>query len=305
MSTPVIISTDPGIDDAVAIAIALADPQLDVQLICPVAGNVSLVHTTDNTRKLLTLLHQTVRIVPGSQRPLLRLPINAGNIHGVSGLAGYDFPAPTVPVDTTTTAAAAMHAVVSQQRDKTTLVAIGPLTDIALYLHQYPADRARIDQLVLMGGAIGRGNWGVLSEFNFAADPEAADIVFRSGVKIKMAPLEVGTQAKIMPAVTAQIRQLGTVGDMFYHLFTHYRGGSIQTGLKIYDALAIALLTQPDLFTLAATNVTIETQGTYTAGASLVDLQDRLHERPNAQVATAVNASRFTDWFVRALTQTK
>lgn len=244
-----------------------------------------------------------MRIVPGSDRPLLRAPINAGSIHGASGMAGYDFPVPTVPVDTTVSAAAAMHDVVANAAAPVTIVAIGPLTDVAVYLHQYPGERTRIGQIVLMGGALGRGNYGVLSEFNMAADPEAAAIVFNAGVPIKMAPLEVGNQAKIMPNATAQIRQLGTVGDMFYHLFTHYRGGSVQTGLKIYDALAVGLLCRPDLFTLARTHVAIERTGTYTAGATLVDLADRLHLPANADVATTVDAAAFTDWFVGAIRQ--
>lgn len=188
---PIILSTDPGIDDAVAIALALFSEELDVKLICPIFGNVSLANTKANTEKLMTLYKKTPKIVTGSSRPLLREAIDASEIHGESGMDGYDFPEAIIFADHSRTAVQAMHEVVIQE-EQTTLVGIGPLTDIALFLHLYPEDLAKIDQIVVMGGSLGRGNYGVLSEFNFAADPEAAKMVFDSGVPIQVAPLEVG-----------------------------------------------------------------------------------------------------------------
>ena len=238
---PVILSTDPGIDDAVALALSLFSEELDVKLICPIFGNVSLSNTIANTEKLLTLFGKAPRIVPGSQHPLLREAINASDIHGDSGLDGYDFPESTIFADESQTAVEAMHELVNQE-EKTILIGIGPLTDIALYLHLYPQDADKLERIVLMGGSLGRGNYGVLSEFNFAADPEAAKIVFNSGVPIQVAPLEVGNQAKIMPEVTKQIKNFGEIGEMIYQLFTKYRSGSFEDGLNMYDALAIALI---------------------------------------------------------------
>lgn len=299
-----IISTDPGIDDAVAIALALFSEQLEVKLICPIFGNVSLENTKLNTEKLLTLYKKSPRIVLGSHKPLLRNSINASNVHGKSGMDGYSFPASNILVDETITAAAAMHEVVNQSDDKTTIIGIGPLTDIALYIHLYPQDFKKIEKIVVMGGSLGRGNYGVLSEFNFAADPEAAKIVFDSGIPIQVAPMEVGRQAKVMPEVSEKIKKLGAIGDMFYQLFSKYRGGSFATGLSMYDALAIGLVLNPTMFDIVSTRVEIETTGLLTAGASLIDLKGYLDLPANAEVAVSVDPKQFEEWFIEAIAKT-
>lgn len=303
--TPLIISTDPGIDDAVAIAIALFSPALEVKLIAPLSGNVSLAKTAFNTQRLLTFLNKPVHVVEGSSKPLLHEPKDAGNVHGETGMDGYPFPTPTVPVDTSVTAAQAMHQVVVESDQPVTIVGIGPLTDIALFIHLYPGDLSHIEKVVLMGGALGRGNLGVLSEFNFGTDPEAAKIVFASGLKIEVAPMEVGREASIMPETSEEIRHMGKVGDMFYALFSKYRGGSFKTGLHMYDALAMALVLQPSMFDLVDTHVEIETQGTLTAGASLFDFRGYLGDLPaNVTVGRSVDTAQFKDWFVKAIQAT-
>lgn len=301
---PIILSTDPGIDDAVAIALALFSEELDVKLICPIFGNVSLANTKANTEKLMTLYKKTPKIVTGSSRPLLREAIDASEIHGESGMDGYDFPEATIFADHSRTAVQAMHEVVSQE-EQTTLVGIGPLTDIALFLHLYPEDLAKIDQIVVMGGSLGCGNYGVLSEFNFAADPEAAKMVFDSGVPIQVAPLEVGDQAKIMPEVTEKLRGFGEIGEMIYQLFTKYRSGSFEAGLNMYDALAIALILKPEMFELVSTRVEIETTAALTYGASLIDLNNYLELPANAEVAINVDAEKFEQWFVESFAKIK
>ncbi|KRK70538.1 nucleoside hydrolase [Lacticaseibacillus nasuensis] len=301
---PVIISTDPGIDDAVAIAIALFSPKLDVQLIVPEEGNVSIEKTIFNTRRLLTFLNRPVRVVAGSRRPLLHAAQHAGNVHGETGMDGYPFPEPTVAVDSSVTAAQAMHEVVSSSNVPVTLIGIGPLTDLALFIHQYPDDLANVGEVVLMGGALGRGNLGVLTEFNFGTDPEAAKIVIDSGLKLRIAPMEVGREAKLMPETSEQLKEMGKVGDMFYALFSKYRGGSFKTGLHMYDALAMGLILDPDIFTTVDTYLAIETSGTLTAGASLFDLRGYLHQDANVTVATAVDTYKFKQWFVEAIRAT-
>ncbi|MCI1985055.1 MAG: nucleoside hydrolase [Lactobacillus sp.] len=298
---PVIMSTDPGIDDAVAIALAVASPALDVKLLCPVAGNVDRAKTTANTLKLLAFLQATIPVVPGSARPLLRAPQAAADIHGESGLDGFAFPQPTQVADTTQTAVAAMHQVVSTSVAPVTLIAIGPLTDIALFAHLYPEDLPNVAELVIMGGALGRGNLGVLAEFNFACDPEAAAMVAALPVPLRIAPLEVGQQARLLPATLAQIKTLGPVGAMFDGLFSHYRGGSMQTGLKMYDALAVALVLAPELFTEVATHLDVALADPLTAGASLFDLKGYRQQADNVHVATAVDAAGFARWLVAVL----
>ena len=301
---PIILSTDPGIDDAVAIALALFSEELDVKLICPIFGNVSLANTKANTEKLMTLYKKTPKIVTGSSRPLLREAIDASEVHGESGMDGYDFPEAIIFADHSRTAVQAMHEVVIQE-EQTTLVGIGPLTDIALFLHLYPEDLAKIDQIVVMGGSLGRGNYGVLSEFNFAADPEAAKMVFDSGVPIQVAPLEVGDQAKIMPEVTEKLRGFGEIGEMVYQLFTKYRSGSFEAGLNMYDALAIALILKPEMFEIISTRVEIETTASLAYGASLIDLNNYLELPANAEVAINVDAEKFEQWFIESFAKIK
>lgn len=302
MKKSVIISTDPGIDDAAALALAFASEALDVQLVCPVFGNVSLDYTVTNTEKLMTFFNQTTKIVPGSRRPLVRQLIDASDVHGKTGLEGYEFPEAVQKADLSMTAVEAMHQIV-QQNEKTTLMGIGPLTDLALFIHLYPQDLAKIDEVVVMGGSLGRGNFGVLSEFNFAADPEAAKMVFDSGLKIRVAPMEVGRQAKVMPETSEKIKGLNKTGEMFYQLFSKYRGGSFATGLNMYDALAIALAAQAEMFEEVATRVEIETTGALTAGASLIDLKNYLKLPHNATVAVAVDPLQFEEWFIETLSK--
>lgn len=305
MKKPIIISTDPGIDDAVALALALFSDELNVQLICPLFGNVGINYTVENTEKLINFFNKEVKIVPGSRQPLVKKIIDASDVHGKTGMEGYEFPIINVTrVDSSVTAIEAMHQVVNANETKTTIVGIGPLTDIALFIHQYPDDLAKVEELVLMGGALGRGNFGVLSEFNFAADPEAAKIVFESGLKIRVAPMEVGRQAKIMPDVSEKIKEFGNVGDMFYQLFSKYRGGSFHSGLNMYDALAIGMILEPSIFEEVYTHVEIETSSVLTAGASLIDLNGYLKMEENAYVAVSVDAKKFENWFVESLRKT-
>ncbi|GFZ26154.1 nucleoside hydrolase [Lactobacillus corticis] len=298
---PVIISTDPGIDDAVALTIALNSPEVDVKLICPLGGNVSLENTTQNTLKLLTFLGKTVPVVKGSAHPLIRKLKFAANVHGETGMEGFAFPKPTIGVQKGF-AVEAMHRVVANSTEKVTLIGIGPLTDIALFIHNYPADLEKVEELILMGGCLGRGNFGVLSEFNFGCDPEAASIVVHSGLKIKIAPMEVGRQARVLPNISEKIRRNSKYGEMFYALFKKYRGGSFATGLHIYDALAMGMLLKPEMFTTKDTYLEIETKGKYTAGASLFDFNKYLGDfSPNVTVATAVDVEEFERWFVQSL----
>lgn len=144
----------------------------------------------------------------------------------------------------------------------------------------------------------------MLSEFNFGTDPEAAKIVFNSGLPIRVAPMEVGRQAKILPDTSEKIKHIGKVGDMFYALFSKYRGGSFKTGLNMYDALAMAMILDPFCFTEVETHVAIETRGELTAGASLIDLKGYLGKSANASVAVDVDSKRFESWFVDAISRT-
>ncbi|AWM73515.1 MAG: nucleoside hydrolase [Lactobacillus apis] len=302
MTKPVILSTDPGIDDAVAISILLFDPQVDVKLIAAAAGNVGIEQTLNNVLKLEKFLGKKVPVVEGCKRALIKAPVDAASVHGKSGMDGYDFPEPDLDLLLKdTTAPEAIHKVVANSSEKVTLVGIAPLTDFALYIRLYPEDLANIEELVLMGGCIGRGNYGIYSEFNIAGDPEAAKIVFESGLKIRVAPLELGFQALVKPEISEQIKSLGSVGDMFYSLFKRYRGGSFNTGLKIYDALAAGILLNPTMFDFEEAYVDIITDQGPTNGASLMDFNNKLNKPANALIGKSVNVDEFIAWFIEAI----
>jgi non-specific riboncleoside hydrolase len=232
---PVIIDTDPGIDDAAALAAALCAPELDVQLISAVQGNVSVDKTIGNVLKLLTFWNKKIPTARGAEQPLLRERIEASHIHGVSGLDGYDFPKADTLMLLNSPAAVAQHKVlVEMQALKITLLTLGPLTNIALLLRLFADAPKHIERIVMMAGSSGRGNTGVYAEFNVAADPEAAKIVFDSGIPITMAPLDVGIEAVIKSDALEKIRGMGQTGAMLYALFKNYRSGRRQCVQSAY-----------------------------------------------------------------------
>ncbi|MBG0731679.1 nucleoside hydrolase [Lactobacillus crispatus] len=305
MKKPVIISTDPGIDDAVALAICLFSPAIEVKSIIATNGNVNAQQALINILKLEKFFGKSIPVVKGVERSLVQQSIRAKEIHGKSGMDGYDFPNPSFELVDHGISPVAIHKIVAASSEKVTLIGIAPLTDYALYVRLYPDDIKNIKELIIMGGAMGRGNYGIYSEFNIASDPEAAKIIFESGLKIRVAPLELGAQAKIMPEVSNQIRQLGKAGDMFYDLFKKFRGGSFQTGLKIYDALAAGVLLNPQMFKFKNTHVEIDVQTGYTYGASLMDFKNKLDLPNNAEIAVSVDPEIFSKWFVEALSKTR
>lgn len=295
---PIIIDTDPGIDDAVAIAIALFSEELDVKLITTVAGNVSLDKVTYNTLRLLKFFQKEVPVAKGAAEPLIRPLMDASNVHGKSGMEGFDFEEPDDHLLLEENAVNAMRRVIMESDEPITLVPIAPLTNIALLLKVYPEVKANIREIVMMGGSASRGNKGVMSEFNVATDPEAAKIVFNSGLPLVMAGLDVGWNALVLPEDSAKLPQLGEVGRMAYCLFQKYRGGSMKTGLKMYDSCAMAYLLEPEMYEIAETYVDVELAGTMTAGCTLVDLKGYLGQPNNAKVCMSINQELFRTWFL-------
>lgn len=295
---PIIIDTDPGIDDAVALAIALFNEQLDVRMITTVHGNVSLEKVTYNALRLMKFYDKKVPIAKGADRPLIADIIDASDIHGETGMDGYNFDEPDNELLLDKHAVNAMYDEIMSSNEKITIVPIRPLTNIALLLRLYPEVKEKIKEIILMGGSTTRGNASVMAEFNIYADPEAAKIVFSSGMPIVMAGMDVGQNALVYPEDSAQLKDMNHTGNMFYHLFKKYRGGSFNQGLKMYDSCAIAYLLKPDLFETADTFVDIELQGKYTRGATIVDLQNYLNQKSNVKVCTDIDAEGFKNWFM-------
>ncbi|MBU3137111.1 ribonucleoside hydrolase RihC [Clostridium gasigenes] len=297
----IIIDTDPGIDDAIAIAIALFSEELDVKLISTVVGNVSLDLVTENTLKLLTFFGKNVPVAKGSKEPLFQKFEDATNVHGVSGMDGYDFGEPNRSNLLEEHSVNAMRRTILESETPITIVAIGPLTNIALLLKMYPEVKNNIDEIVFMGGSLTRGNKTVMGEFNIASDPEAAKIVFSSGVNLVMAGLDVGLKALVYPEDSQIIKTFGKTGDMMYSLFQKYRGGSFKTGLKMYDSCAIAYLLCPEMYELTDTFIDVETQSNLTLGCTIVDLKGYLKKAPNAKVCTDISPKIFKEWFMKSI----
>lgn len=300
---PIIIDTDPGIDDAVALAIALFSDKLDVKLITTVAGNVSLDKVTYNTLRLLKFYGKEIPVAKGADSPLI-LPLkDASNVHGKSGMEGFDFEEPDEHLLLKENAVGAMHRIIMESDEPITLVPIAPLTNIALLLKVYPEVKKNIREIVLMGGSAGRGNKGVMSEFNIATDPEAAHIVFECGLPIVMAGLDVGWKALVLQEDSVKLPSLGEVGRMAYCLFQKYRGGSMKTGLKMYDSCAIAYLLRPEMYDIAETYVGVELSGDMTAGCTLVDLKGYLGRPNNAKVCMDIDGKMFREWFLESIAE--
>ncbi|WMY75013.1 ribonucleoside hydrolase RihC [Buttiauxella selenatireducens] len=298
--TSIILDTDPGIDDAVAIAAAIFSPQLDLKLLTTVAGNVSVEKTTRNALQLMHFWQKNIPVAQGAATPLVRKLRDAANVHGESGMEGYAF----VEHQRKALDKPAFQAIfecLCASAEPVTLVAIGPLTNIALLLTQYPECKPKIKRLVIMGGSAGRGNFTPNAEFNMAIDPEAGARVFESGLEIVMCGLDVTNQAMLSPEYLATLPELNQTGKMLHALFSHYRSGSMSTGLRMHDLCAIAWLVKPELFRVESCFVAVETHGEFTAGTTVVDLEGRLKRQSNALVAMDLDVAGFQAWVAEAL----
>lgn len=292
-TSPIIIDCDPGIDDAIALMLAFASPdELDVLAVTTVAGNVGLHHTEPNARRIRDLCGAfSVPVLAGCPRPLLRAPVTAGAIHGETGLDGCDLPNPTGAPDP-------RHAVdfirdtVRVRPGEVTLVAVGPLTNLAVALVQRPELASEVRRIVIMGGAAGSGNATPHAEFNFFADPHAARIVFESGAPIAMYGLDITRQVRAEQDWLDRIKRLESpVANAAVGMLNHY--GSV--GGALHDVLAVGHLLRGDLFTLEACHVRIETDDQPMIGKSHVD-RDVPRARANAQVGFLADAPAFLSY---------
>jgi purine nucleosidase len=303
--TPIVIDCDPGQDDAVALMLALASPELEVLGITTVGGNVPIAYTAANALRIVEFAgRREVPVAAGCDRPLHRELITAAQIHGEFGLQGLDLPTPT-------TALADGHGVgllidMLRQRAGVTVCALGPLTNVATALAQEPDIRSRIERIVLMGGARQGGNVTPVAEYNIYADPEAAAAVFGSGVPITMLGLDVTHQALVTPARLAALRARGgRAGSAaaalcdFPHRYRPERYG--EPGLPLHDPCVIAYVLRPDLFGGKDCFVAVETHSTLTRGQTVIDWWGRGGQPPNAHVVEAIDAAGFFELLVSRL----
>jgi pyrimidine-specific ribonucleoside hydrolase len=299
MSTPILLDCDPGHDDAIALLLALASPEVELLGVTSVAGNQTLDKTTANAIRVLELAGRAeVPVAAGADRPLVRERYVAANVHGETGLDGPDLPPPQgSPVEA--------HAVdfLAERVAGATLVATGPLTNVALLLARHPD--AKPERLVLMGGAIAEGNVTPAAEFNIGADPEAATRVFASGLDVTMVGLDVTHRALVTTAHKEQLRAAGRVGRFvaelldFYGVFHRKVYGF--DGSPVHDAVAVAQVIRPDLLELERLNVRVDCQSELCRGRTVVDVWRRTGLEPNASVAVGIDSQAFLDLLLERL----
>ncbi|MCB9994347.1 MAG: nucleoside hydrolase [Hyphomicrobiaceae bacterium] len=296
---PIIIDTDPGQDDAVAILLALASPELDVRGIVTVAGNVGLKQNSINARKIIELASRTdVPVHAGSAAPLRRNLVTAEHVHGKTGLDGSNLPDPSFSLASHDGVAFLIKTIL-ESPEPITLCALGPLTNIADAISRAPEILPYIRQLVLMGGAYFEvGNITPAAEFNIYVDPEAADIVFHSGLDIVVLPLDVTHQALATLDRLEKIRAIGnrsgdTVAGMlhFSERFDLEKYG--WQGAPLHDPTVIAYLLQPDLFSGRKINIEIETKSDLTRGMTVADYWQITDREKNALYLRNIDASGF------------
>ena len=298
----VILDCDPGIDDAFAIAFGCGHPGLDLCGVTTVTGNVGLGKTTHNALAVLEFLGRAdIPVAAGSPAPLLRPFTEAHDVHGVTGLGAASLPEPSGrPV--------AAHAVdflierIAAAPGEVTLVATGPLTNIALAVRRYPPLVSQVADFVIMGGSAGRGNMTPAAEFNIWCDPEAAAIVFAAGWRVTMAGLDVTHQALATAEVRDRLSALGRLSeDLLLPALFGYHSMADAAGQPVHDVCALALVAAPGLFGCRPAHVEVETQGRLTAGMTVTDFGADAH---NALVAMSVDAPGFWDLVLGALHRT-
>ncbi len=299
MSTKIVIDCDPGHDDAIAILLALASAEVELVGVTTVAGNQTLDKTTRNALVTLEVGGRgDIPVAAGADAPLSRELRTAAHVHGESGLDGPELAEPRAqPV--------AEHAVdfLAEVIDGgTVLVPTAPLTNLALLLERHPEVRGRIEHIVWMGGAIGEGNVTPAAEFNAFVDPEAAAVVFASGIPITMIGLDVTHQALFTRAHAERLREAGRAGRFvaelsdFFQRF-HERSYGFE-GSPIHDAMAVAHVIDPTLVTTRRANVAVETSSELCDGRTVVDLRGVTGRPENADVGVDVDAERFLELLV-------
>ncbi|HET7568522.1 MAG TPA: nucleoside hydrolase [Gaiellaceae bacterium] len=299
MTTPIVVDCDPGHDDAMAILLALASPEVELVGITTVAGNQTLDKTTRNALAVLEIAGRTdVPVAAGADRPLRRELRTAPHVHGESGLDGPELP----ELSARAVDAHAADALAAWIEPGVVLVPTGPLTNVALLLERHPDVRERLDAIVWMGGSITGGNVTPAAEFNAFVDPEAAAGVFASGIPLTMVGLDVTHKALFTRDDAERLRPAGRAGRFvaelsdFFQLFHDrvYGGG----GAPIHDAMAVAHVIDPTLMETRRVNVEVETASRFCDGRTVVDVRGVSGREPNCEVGVDVDAGRFLELLI-------
>jgi inosine-uridine nucleoside N-ribohydrolase len=289
---PIVLDCDPGHDDAIALLLALASPELELLGVTTTYGNQTLEKTTANAIRVLELVGRSdVPVAPVSERPLAREIAVASHVHGESGLDGPELP----PARAAAAPLVAVSGRIRASEQPVTLVATGPLTNVARYLEAHGGDG--VERIVVMGGSIAEGNVTPAAEFNVWADPEAAERVFQSGLDVTMIGLDVTHKAILGPPVAERLRAAGRVGAFVAELndfFSQYHQRTYGwDGAPIHDAVAVAHVIRPGLVETRLRNVEVELASDLCRGRTVVDLWQRTGRPANVHVGVDLDADAF------------
>jgi non-specific riboncleoside hydrolase len=296
MTTKIIMDTDPGIDDAAAIAVAINNPEIELQLISTVAGNVMVDKTTKNAMKLVKFFGADVPVAGGAEQPLIKPFEDAARVHGESGMPGYDFGEITEAIPTNN-AVDALYQTIMANDEPIVLVPTGSYTNIALLLKEHPDVKAKIEKIVAMGGAIGMGNMTSAAEFNVFTDPHAAEILYQSGIPVVMVGLDVTMKALLKPETIETIKTMGEPGAMLAAIFSHYYEGN-EGGTPMHDVNTLAYLLKPEIYQTTPYWIDVVTDGP-AIGETVADIRGAYHDgKTNAEVCVDIDADAFNAWFI-------
>lgn len=300
----IIIDCDPGHDDAIAIVMAATSSKLDLLALTVEAGNQTLEKTGKNALNLAQFLNLDIPVALGRGKPLKRTPMTCAAVHGESGLDGVDFPPLKINFDKRE--AVELLKDLLLENEKVTLVPTGPLTNIAELLMEHPEVKTHIEEIVLMGGSMGHGNVSPAAEFNILCDPEAADIVFNSGLIVKMIGLDVTREVLVLPEVMERMKKIGSKNSkLFYDLMVAFNKNQKKVfgfdGGPLHDPATIVYLINPDVIEFQFMNVVIDVTGGPSYGRTNCDRFNYLKQTPNAYVAVKIDVDKYWDEIEKGL----
>jgi len=295
---------DPGHDDAIALVLAHASPEIEILAVTTSAGNQTIEKTTLNARKVLSFIGSDAPVARGASKPLFRELIIAPEVHGESGLDGPALPEPTRPESPLSAVELAAKALRESDRP-VTLVPTGALTNVAALFLAHPELKSKVERISLMGGSAIGGNWTPAAEFNILVDPEAAHIVFNSGIPVTMCGLDVTHKALVTRADTERFRSIGKrcstmVAELMDFFVKFHEANFSFGGSPLHDPCAVAWLIDPTVFESREAHVDVECRGRLTVGATVVDFDGRTGER-NVDVVMGLDRERFIDMLDGAL----
>lgn len=302
----IIIDCDPGIDDAIAIAYAIAnEDKFNILGITTVTGNQSIEKVTNNALKLVSFFKKDIKVAKGADTPLIREKRTASNVHGSTGMGDYELPETSSKIVNENAVEFLKNTILSSD-EKITLVPIGPLTNIALLFKVYPETKEKIDEIVIMGGAIHGGNTTPTAEFNIWADPESAKIVFDAGVKMVMAGLDVTHHSGLYrDDVNKLLESKGKVSNMcgeilnFYFRSDHVKDG---TFTPIHDACAVMYLLYPEIYTYRHMPIDVDCSYTLNRGMTVGDNREWIkYDETYPRVLMGIDTDKFREILLESI----